>query len=443
MEALGRRGYKIAPFKVGPDFIDPGHHSRITGRTSRNLDGWMLSKDYNRQCVVSHARGADIIVVEGVMGLYDGYDGKTEAGSTAQMAKWLGLPVLLVVDAKSMARSAAAVILGFEQFDPELTFAGIIFNNLGSKRHLDYLIEAVEGNSDLACLGGLVTDAMISIPERHLGLVTREDHTPGETSTDHLANMIEENIDLDALIEKLPMIRASDGTEKRPSAVAPATAVRIAVARDSAFCFYYPDNLDLLETHGAELVFFSPIAGDDLPGGVDGLYIGGGYPELFGDKLADNQRLRRRIKEKSRDGMPIYGECGGFMYLCEKLIDPQGNGYPMTGCFPFTTRMLPRLKALGYREITLTQDTVIGTQGMIIRGHEFHYSDLQTHASECQHVNVYQISDRKGVDRPPEGYLVRNTLGSYNHLHFGSQPDAAGHLVKNCLAYRQLKEKQK
>ncbi len=443
MAALHRRGQQVTPFKVGPDFIDPGHHSRITGRTSRNLDGWMLSKDYNLSSFTRNAKDTDMVVVEGVMGLYDGYDGKSEAGSTAQMAKWLGLPILLVVDAKSMARSAAAVILGFEQFDPELTFAGIIFNNLGSKRHLDYLVEAVEGNSSIPCLGGLVHDLIISIPERHLGLVTREDHSPAEEALNHLADMIEENIDLDTLTAKLPMVETTDSTAGPPSAAAPDLSVRIAVARDNAFCFYYQDNLDLLEIHGAELVFFSPIAGDDLPGGIDGLYIGGGYPELFGDKLADNRQLRRRIKEKSMDAMPIYAECGGFMYLCETLFDPQGKGYPMVGCFPFTTRMFSRLKALGYREITLTRDAVIGTQGMTIRGHEFHYSEMTTHTSARQHGNVYQISDRSGLAKPPGGHLIRNTLGSYTHLHFGSQPDAAGYFVKNCLAYRHLKEKQR
>jgi len=438
MAALTRRGYRVVPFKVGPDFIDPGHHSRITGMTSRNLDGWMLSKDYNLASFERNTQDSDMAVVEGVMGLYDGYDGKSEAGSTAQMAKWLGLPVILVVDAKSMARSAAAVIMGFERFDPELFFAGVIFNNLGSRRHLQFLIDAVGENVGIPCLGGFVIDEKIAIPERHLGLVTREDHSPGAESIDFLANVIEENIDLDLLLKNLPQINVSNHLEPLSRGAMEKT-VRIAVARDKAFCFYYQDNLELLEGQGAELAFFSPIAGDDLPPDIDGLYIGGGYPELFGDKLAKNSKLRDRIKETSDDGMPIYGECGGFMYLCEALYDQHGNYYPMAGCFPFTTRMFPRLKALGYREITLTRNTVIGNQGMIVRGHEFHYSELTTNAPDVQ--NAYRISDRSGLDKPPDGYLVKRTLGSYNHLHFGSQPDAAGHFVNNCLAYRRLKEK--
>ena len=437
MAALIKRGLAVAPFKVGPDFIDPGHHGRITGKISRNLDGWMLSRDYNLKNFKRNTCDSDIAVVEGVMGLYDGYDGKSEAGSSAQMAKWLGLPVLLVVDARSMARSAAAVIMGFEQFDPQLSFAGVVFNNLGSQRHLKYLTDAVAANVKIACLGGLVTNSEIAIPERHLGLVTRDDHVLGQESIDRLADMIETSIDLDLLLAKLP--QASDPGPLEPSMPeVPKKGVRIAVARDNAFCFYYQDNLELLEEQGAELVLFSPIAGDDLPPGVDGLYLGGGYPELFGDKLADNRRLRHRIREKSDAGMPIYGECGGFMYLCEALIDQDNNRHEMTGCFPFTTKMASRLKALGYREITLTKNAVIGDSAMIVRGHEFHYSELTTGPSDIE--MVYRISDRSGLDKPPDGYLKHRTLGSYNHLHFGSQPGTAQCFIKSCLAYQREKE---
>jgi cobyrinic acid a,c-diamide synthase len=437
MAALAKRGIAVAPFKVGPDFIDPGHHSRITGKTSRNLDGWMLSREYNLKNFEKHARDSDMAVVEGVMGLYDGYDGKSEAGSTAQMAKWLGLPVILVIDAKSMARSAAAMIMGFERFDQQLSFAGVVFNNLGSRRHLQYLTDAAEETFKMPCLGGLVRDREIAIPERHLGLVTRDDHMLEQESIDRLANMIETNIDLDPLIENLPQISVCEYPEQSSSG-SREKMVKIAVARDSAFCFYYQDNLDLLEDQGAELVFFSPIAGDDLPRGVDGLYLGGGYPELFGNQLMANQRLRHRIKSKSDEGMPIYGECGGFMYLCESLIDQHGNRHEMSGCFPFTTRMTARLKALGYREITLTKNTVIGDSGMTVRGHEFHYSELTTHPSHVQ--KAYRISDRSGLDKPPDGYLTKGTLGSYNHLHFGSCPETARNFVNNCLAYQRQRE---
>jgi cobyrinic acid a,c-diamide synthase len=437
MAALAKRGFKVAPFKVGPDFIDPGHHSRITGVASRNLDGWMLSKPYNLECFRRNIRGADVAVVEGVMGLFDGYNGKSDAGSTAQMAKWLGLPVVLVVDAKSMARSAAAVIMGFERFDPELTFAGVIFNNVGSKRHLQYLIDSVQDNIRMPCLGGVMHNQEVTIPERHLGLVTRDDHSLAAETIDRLAQLIDESIDLDFLIQNLPETPFPDPSESLWKNNREET-VQIGVARDNAFCFYYQDNLELLEKQGAKLTYFSPMVDAYLPENISGLYLGGGYPELFAQKLSDNTDLRNQIKAKSDDGMPIYAECGGFMYLCKELCDQTGDRYPMTGCFPFTAKMFSRLKALGYREVTLAIDTVIGKTGQIIRGHEFHYSELAQTASSVP--TAYRVSDRAGMDKVPEGYWVNQTLASYNHLHFGSQPQTAVNFVKNCQNYRQKKE---
>jgi cobyrinic acid a,c-diamide synthase len=434
MAALGKRGLKVAPFKVGPDFIDPGHHSRITGVACRNLDGWMLSHDFNLDAFAKCTKDADIAVVEGVMGLFDGYDGRSEAGSTAQMAKWLGLPVILLVDAASMARSAAAIVMGFEHFDAQLTYAGVIFNNLGSRRHLQYLKEAVQDCVEMPCLGGIPRNRDIVIPERHLGLVTQEDHPFGEDRMDRLAEHVEKSIDLELLLNNLPDIALPGQTQYTPPPQNE-KKVRIAVARDNAFCFYYAHNLELLEHQGAEIIFFSPLADRKLPDDTDGLYLGGGYPELFADKLAENQALGNRIKEKSVDGMPIYGECGGFMYLCKELVDLNNQRYRMTGCFPFTTRMFTRLRALGYREVTLTGNTVIGNEGLMIRGHEFHYSELVNLSREIP--TVYSISDRLGMDKAPDGYVIHHTLGSYNHLHFGSQPDVARCFVENCLAYRQ------
>jgi len=393
----------------------------------------MLSKAYNLRCFNLNAKASDLAVIEGVMGLFDGYNGKTEAGSTAQMAKWLGVPVILLVDAASMARSAAAVVMGFEHFDKQLNFAGVIFNNLGSTRHLNYLTDAIQQKIKMPCLGGVIRNDNIAIPQRHLGLVTREDHPLAPETFNELADIIEKSINLDSLIDNLPEIDQPRQYAEELSA--PEKKVCIAVARDNAFCFYYQDNFELLEQHGAEIIAFSPLNDDDLPQDVDGLYFGGGYPELFAEQLANNRGLRNRISEKSRAGMPIYAECGGFMYLCEELLDQHGNRYPMTGCFPFATQMFPRLKALGYREITLTRDTVIGNRDLTIRGHEFHYSELIRLAPGYK--TVYQISDRSGLEKLPEGYQIDRTLGSYNHLHFGSQPAAAGYFVKNCEIYRE------
>ncbi len=456
MASLVRRGLRVAPFKTGPDFIDPGHHTAVIREmqkynfctpekpvVSRNLDGWMLSEDYNISCFQKAAEGADIAVVEGVMGLFDGYDGKSEAGSAAQMAKWLGIPVLLVVDAKSMARSAAALVQGFERFDRELDFAGVFFNNLGSERHLSYLKEAVSEHVNMPCLGGILREKAIEIPERHLGLFTSQDHPLSSGNVNKLADLIEKNMDVDALLRNPNVAGSEVRGQGLLSAPEPRTPnpersrreprIRIGIASDKAFCFYYQDNLDLLESFGAELVSFSPIKEDRLPENLDGLYFGGGYPELFAAQLADNSGLRKQIREKSRGNMPIYGECGGFMYLCREIQDHEGNTYPMTGCFPFITRMFPRLNALGYREITLTQDTIIGKRGQTVRGHEFHYSGITEEMRDIE--TVYAITDRSGQKKISEGYRIARTLGSYIHLHFGSQPDVARCFTEACLKY--------
>lgn len=438
MAALMRRGLKVAPFKVGPDFIDPGHHAVVTGRSGRNLDGWMIPKETNLSAFTRNVKDADAAVVEGVMGLFDGYDGRTEAGSTAQMAKWLGLPVLLIVNARSMARSAAALVSGFERFDPDLTFAGVIFNNIGSPRHLKYLTDALEGNVGMPCLGGIPRNPDIAIPERHLGLVIREDHLLLDDDRARLAALVEDHVDLDALLARLPEIPGDDAGE--PGGDPVTERVRIGVAKDNAFCFYYPDNLEWLERFGAEIVPFSPVAGDPLPPDLDGLYFGGGYPELHAKKLFENEALRRAVREKSREGMPIYGECGGFMFLCERLVDLDGNDFEMAGCFPFTTRMLKKLRSLGYREASLTEPSLLGAPGLTVRGHEFHYSALdpaENHATR----HVYDVARRDGEAVDAQGFMADRTLGSYIHLHFSSRPEAARNFVQTCATYRKERKR--
>lgn len=433
MAALVRRGLRVAPFKVGPDFIDPGHHGRVAGRPGRNLDGWMLPREYNLEAFRRAAADADVAVVEGVMGLFDGRDGRTDEGSTAQMAKWLDLPVALVVDARSMARSAAALVQGFENFDPALRFAGVVFNRLGGDRHLDYLRQALPGAVRMPCLGGIPRDAAVAIPERHLGLVTSDDHALEGAGLQRLADLIENRLDLDRLLAGLPDVAAADG-RRAPGAFPPTGVVRIGVARDNAFCFYYPDNFELLEAQGAQLVFFSPLRDADLPPDLDGLYVGGGYPELFAETLSANKVLRERIRNRSAEGMPVYAECGGFMYLGAQLQDAGGRRFPMAGCFPFTARMLPRLKALGYREVRLERDTVLGSRGSVARGHEFHYSEIVEPLPPDP--AAYRVAGRNGLETTPEGWVRHRTLGSYIHLHWGSAPQAAAAFVASCRSYR-------
>ena len=428
MAALKRRGIRVQPFKVGPDFIDPGHHTAVTGIPSRNLDGWMLSRAYNKELFSRLVRQADGAVVEGVMGLFDGYEGTSDSGSTAEMAKWLKLPVVLIVDAASMARSAAAVIKGFEAFDEGVSYAGVIFNRVGSQSHLSLLKEAVSRYCEIPCLGGFIRDDRLVMPERHLGLVTSEEAALSGAKLDYLIEVVEESLDLDKLLEtcKIPF---SYAPEEEVATVG--KKARIAVARDAAFCFYYPDNLDILEQMGAELVPFSPLKDKALPPDCSGIYLGGGYPEEFAEPLASNAVMRTAIREAGQKGVPIYAECGGFMYLCEEIVARDGKPYPMVGLFPMATRMLQRFRALGYREITLLTEGPLGKPGMQARGHEFHYSEVVKKDLRPREW-AYQVTGRKGAAPWLEGYRAYNTLASYIHLHFGSNPEIAKSWVDYC-----------
>ena len=438
MAAFKRRGLNVQPFKVGPDFIDPGHHTRIAGNESSNLDGWMLSRETNLAIFRHRMTGADIAVVEGVMGLYDGYDGLSEAGSTAQTAKWMNLPVLLVVDARAMARSAGAAVLGFKQFDPDLDITGVIFNRIGGKRHLEMLQQAMDSVPDATCLGGLPRDAEIAIPERHLGLVTGDEFALDDEAVKRLADLMEDHLDLDGLLESLRRRAAErQAPDDAPIGIErfPEPDVRIGVARDKAFCFYYPENLDLLRSFGAAIVPFSPLTDKSPPEGVHGLYFGGGYPEVFAKVLSDNVKMRNAVSELADRRLPIYAECGGLMYLCRGIEDMEGRAFPMAGVLPMEVRMLQRLRSLGYREVTLSEDCLLGPKGTVARGHEFHYSELSTDPVELK--TIYRIQDRSGDGKAAEGYVRNSVLASYVHLHFGSNPRVAENLVRRCREYKE------
>ena len=438
MAALRKKGLTVAPFKVGPDFIDPGHHAVVAGRTSLNLDGWMLNKTYNRATFNRHVQGCDIAIVEGVMGLFDGFSGDDESGSTAQMAKWLNLPVILVVSAAAMARSAAALVQGFQRFDPGVRFAGVIFNNLGSKGHLNYLKTAMDRYVEVPLLGGLLRNDELLMPERHLGLTTAEDRPMTDKQLDLLTDHIETGLNLDDLLDRLPEIYVETPASKGEQIAKNQSIARLGIARDQAFCFYYQDNLELLAGAGLELVPFSPLKDERLPDNLDGIYFGGGYPELHAGRLAENREIREQIRRLSRQGMPIYGECGGFMFLCSELEDGDNNIYPMCKCFPFRTRMHPKLRTLGYREVKLDRETLMGGSGSTIRGHEFHYSGLIDCPSSVE--TVYKVTSRMGRGQKPEGYLVHQTLGSYVHLHFGSRPACAKAFADTCRKFQQTRK---
>jgi cobyrinic acid a,c-diamide synthase len=436
LAALSARGLRVQPFKVGPDFIDPGLHTQIAGAKSRNLDGWMLSREYNRELFGRLGSECDVAVVEGVMGLFDGYEGGSESGSSAEMAKWLKIPAVLVIDARSMARSVAALIYGFMNFDPDLTICGVIFNRIGGEAHLQYLKEAV-GSSfpDLAVFGGIPKEDSVSIPERHLGLVTADEMMLDREWQEKLARLIEQCLDLDLLLDKSQ--HSPDLPSLKP--ILPSRAVEesisIAVARDAAFCFYYPDNLELLQRAGARLYFFSPVQGESFPEECSGIYLGGGYPEVFAEAISGNTWFLEAIRERAARGMPIHAECGGLMALSRFIDSVEGRRFPMAGVLPFGTRMLKRRKALGYTEVVLRRACLLGNPGTAIRGHEFHYSEIMEFWETGDLQLAYDLRKRKHEQPRMEGYAVGSVLASYIHLHWGSFPDAARAFVTQCMEW--------
>ena len=435
LAALKARGRQVQAFKAGPDFIDPSHHAAVTGRPSRNLDGWMLGVAVNRAIFTRAAADADISIIEGMMGLFDGSSPVNEIGSTAELAKQLGAPVLLVIDGSAMARSAAAMVSGYAKFDPALRVAGVLFNRVSSEDHYMLLKEAIEEETDVMVVGYLRPDPALTIEDRHLGLVTAMEQGTGELY-DLLAEAATETIDLDRIDELARSasefvrreglgVRDAEIATPRLKSDVSRRAVKVGVAFDQAFCFYYSDNLELLEGEGAELVKFSPMNDQALPD-VDMLYLDGGYPELHGARLASNVTMRAAIlKFAERDG-PIYAECGGMMYLTQAIRDLEGKSHEMVGLFAAEAVMSKVRMTLGYRELQVSQPCLLGEVGIKVRGHEFHYSLVEP-KGQLQYSCT--LMDAQGKSKGPDGLIAGNTLGLYSHLHFASQPRIAASLI--------------
>lgn len=434
MAALARRGVAVTPFKCGPDFIDPGYHRAVTGRTSINLDAWICPAEFVRQTFQTSQTSQTIAIIEGAMGLFDGLGAASKEGSSAQIAAITGAPVVLVVNARGMAASAAALVKGFAEFDPQVRLAGVIFNNVGSDQHTALLKESLAAHCpEIICFGCIPRDESLAIPSRHLGLVTTEDNPLSKQFISRLADMAENCLDLERLsrlqISPTPPLE-NWGADLSPFVKGGTGGIRIAVARDVAFCFMYEDNLRLLRQAGAETIFFSPLNDTTLPSNIAGIYLPGGYPELYAKQLAANTAMLTAIRGAARAAMPVYAECGGFIYLTEG-IDASENqlSVDFVGVFPVRYRMLPHRKALGYRQVEMTEDTIIGKAGAVLRGHEFHYSETGAMPHEVE--RCYQVSGQSGT-LEAEGFRIRNCLASYIHLHFGSNPEIAETFVAAC-----------
>jgi cobyrinic acid a,c-diamide synthase len=428
LAALARRGLRVQGFKVGPDFIDPGHHTALTGRASRNLDTWLLDRQALAHTFRKGAEGADVAIVEGVMGLFDGRGACDEAGSTADLARAWNLPVVLVVDASGLARSIAPLVRGFVDFDERVGVVGVIANRVGSARHYtEYLAPAVRADAKVEALGYLQRNDRLAIPSRHLGLWTAAEFRAEVGFRTELADAAEATLDLDRLIAvaRIPELPLP-GPRPAPPA---ARRVRVAVARDSAFCFYYEDNLDCLRDAGAELIEFSPLDDGALPADTEVVYLGGGYPECHAARLSANTAMRTAIQRFHRQGGAIFAECGGMMACCAELRDLSGSSHPMWGLIPARVVMQPRFAALGYVTMETDRDTHLGPAGTQVRGHEFHFSTLDPTATIPYATRLL----RPDRDPKPDGIQIGSLLAGYAHLHFGSNPAAAFRLVQGSL----------
>ena len=435
LAALQRRGLQVQSFKVGPDYIDPMFHTQVTGRACRNLDPVLTSETYVQECFARHTAGVDCALVEGVMGLFDGATGAEDWASTAHIARLLNIPVLLVIDCSRLSRSVAAIAHGYRYFDPRIQLAGVVLNRVGSDRHLELLQSALEP-LNLPILGVLRRQAEITIPDRHLGLVPTGELEQLSSLIDRLAHLGETCFNWSHLLPLLdaPPSQPPKQLDGQDQHSLPQPKVRIAVARDRAFNFYYADNLDGLKQRGAELIPWSPLSDPHLPKGVQGLYLGGGFPEVFGEQLADNASARDAVRVAIQAGLPTYAECGGLMYLCQQIQGFDQQSWPMVGILPTTAVMGARL-ALGYRRAIAQQTSSLIAAGTMVCGHEFHRSTLTETAPEPL-FQTWRYDPSSQESPSLEGWRSHQVHASYLHLHWGNRPELAAQFVRSCAQFQ-------
>lgn len=436
LELFRASGKTVQPFKAGPDYIDSGYLSAVADRPCRNLDRWLVPSPKLPLLFEWACRGANLSLAEGVMGLYDGVGATSERGSSAELAKQLQLPVILVVDASACSRSAAALVKGFVAFDRKLRIGGCIVNRVSGAGHYRLVKEGIERLAGVPVVGFLTRDERFRIPERHLGLVPASEDRRWKKGLELLVRQARKNVDLPALeriarsAEPLELKRevtgTRDGSHFAGPLHGPRSKVPIGVAMDAAFHFYYPENLELLEEEGAEVVPFSPLKDSHLPAGMSALYLGGGFPEIFAEPLSRNRALRRQIFERIGSGLPTYAECGGLMYLAQAIQDSRGKRYPMLGVIPAQVQMTDRLQNFGYQAVTARRATWLTRPGETARGHEFHHSRL----TRFSHRRApYEVRGTQSGRARLEGYAKGSVVASYIHLHFWNCPRWAKRFV--------------
>ena len=441
--ALLAKKMRVQPFKVGPDYIDPMFHSLITGQKSRNLDSYLMPPEAVKYLFERNTINKDIAVIEGVMGLFDGAEIGSDIGTTASIAKQTDTPIILIVDGSKIAGSIAAIVKGFEQFDCKLRIVGAILNNVSSEHHYRILKEAIELYTEVEPLGYLIKDLNIELPERHLGLVPTEELSELEKKIDYLAQMASNTIDIKRILQ---LAEPDKQIDKEVQAVinnnfVPQIAeskLRIAYAKDQAFHFYYEDNLEYLKKAGVELIPFSPLHDRKLPEDIQGLIIGGGFPEIFAKELSQNTTMKKSVLQALEKGLPYYVECGGLMYLCKELYDLDNEKHDMVDWFEGNTRMQKRLQRFGYAKVTLDQKCLFGSEGDTIYVHEFHRSKAELNEKTC--FNLCKIKQGKVIKEWTCGFVKGAGIGSYAHIHFYSNLKFADSFVNYCQQYKSKEE---
>ncbi|MFB5626192.1 MAG: cobyrinate a,c-diamide synthase [Nitrosopumilus sp.] len=422
--ALQKRGFSVQPFKVGPDYIDPGYLSNISKHDTYNLDAWLMGEKQLLNSFVSNSK-SNVSVIEGVMGYYDGFGGDSNFASTHHVASLTKSPVILVLDASKTSRSIAATALGFIKFHRNSRIVGIILNKIGSKKHELLCRNALE-KTKIPIIGVIPKNSSLNMPSRHLGLISTMESKTLKKQIEKISKIISDYLDINQIIK---ITKNSGQLDKKSKPVHKKAKTTIAVALDTSFNFYYQDNLEALRREGADLKFFSPVKNKKIPK-CDGLYIGGGFPEILGDSLSKNHIMKESIKKLSEDNLPIYAECGGLMYMTKSILS-QNKKYKMIGLFDAETKMTNKMR-LNYTKGKIISKNPITEKLHNFQGHEFHYSQLESVSSDSKFV--YDLEIGEGIKKHQDGLIQDNTLASYGHLYFDSS-DYAQVFVKNCVKY--------
>ncbi|WGI16873.1 Ni-sirohydrochlorin a,c-diamide synthase [Methanonatronarchaeum sp. AMET-Sl] len=434
MAALTQKGLKVQGFKAGLDYIDTTYHEYATGRPSRNLDGYVMTKKNIQNIYQNATQDADIAVIEGVRGLYEGIDIETDTGSTYQISKTLNTPIILIMDVTSITKSAAAILNGIKTFK-NANIQGVILNKVGSQKHRKKLKKAINKHTDIQIVGIIPRNKKMEIPYRHLGLIpaTEMQNKTIKKHNKQLQQTIQQTINLQKIqkIAKPPTTKTTKPTTitEPTKPTIPKTGIKVGVALDKAFTFYYHENLEILKQYGAEIKYFSPIK-DELPN-VDGLYIGGGYPEIYAEQLEQNQKIRQQIKTKSQQGMPIYGECGGLLYLLNK-IEYQNQEYKMTGALK-GKGIVGENRVVGYTKIKTTKNNPLHQNQKTIKAHEFHHSEIKQLKNPKY---SYKLHRGTGIQNQKDGLTKNNTIGTYQHIHLTPYPEIAKNFLKKCKKHK-------